>query len=56
MQNEDRTVELLAEMLIKQNIFIEEVRSVKNEPVGVNQRLDERTAIQSKCTFEGRKQ
>lgn len=39
MQNEGRIVELLAEMLIKQDIFIDELRNVKNELVGVNQRL-----------------
>lgn len=45
MQNEGRTVELLAEMLIKQDIFIEELRNVKNELVGVNQRLDEHSGM-----------
>lgn len=52
MQNESRIVELLAEMLIKQDIFIDELRNVKNELVGVkgelvgvNQRLDEHSAI-----------
>ena len=52
MQNEGRIVELLAEMLIKQNIFIDELRNVKNELigvkgelVGVNQRLDEHSVI-----------
>lgn len=39
MQNEGRIVELLAEMLIKQDIFIDELRNVKNELIGVNQRL-----------------
>lgn len=45
MQNEGRIVELLAEMLIKQDIFIAELRNVKNELVGVNQRLDEHSEI-----------
>jgi len=52
MQNEGRIVELLAEMLIKQDIFIDELRNVKNELVGVkgelvgvNQRLDEHSVI-----------
>lgn len=45
MQNEGRIVELLAEMLIRQDIFIDELRNVKNELVGVNQRLDEHSTI-----------
>lgn len=45
MQNEGRIVELLAEMLIKQDVFIDELRNVKNELVGVNQRLDEHSSI-----------
>ena len=39
MKNEDRIVELLAEMLIKQDIFIDELLNVKNELVGVNNEL-----------------
>ena len=52
MHNEERIVELLAELLIKQDIFIDELRNVKNEItgvknelVGVNQRLDEHTIL-----------
>ena len=45
MQNEGRIVELLAEMLIRQDIFIDELRNVKSELVGVNQRLDEQSTI-----------
>lgn len=52
MKNEGRIVELLAEMLIKQDVFIDELRNVKNEVagvrnelVGVNQRLDEHSTI-----------
>lgn len=45
MQNEGRIVELLAEMLIRQDIFIDELRNVKSELVGVNQRLDEHSTI-----------
>lgn len=52
MQNEGRIVELLAEMLIRQDIFIDELRNVKNELVGVkselvgvNQRLDEHSGM-----------
>ncbi|GAB3950350.1 hypothetical protein GCM10028805_28200 [Spirosoma harenae] len=45
MQNEGRIVELLAEMLIKQDIFIDELRNVKSELVGTNQRLDGHSAI-----------
>ncbi len=52
MQNEGRIVELLAEMLIKHDVFIDELRNVKNELVGVkgelvgvNQRLDQHSTI-----------
>ncbi|GAB2578433.1 hypothetical protein [Spirosoma areae] len=52
MKNEDRIVELLAEMLVKQDVFIDELRNVKNEVsgvkselVGVNQRLDEHSTL-----------
>ena len=45
LKNEDRIVEVLAEMLLKQDIFIDELRNVKNELVGVNQRLDEHSTI-----------
>lgn len=52
MHNEERIVELLAEMLIKQDVFIDELRGVKSELVGVkgelvgvNQKLDEHSAI-----------
>lgn len=38
MQNEGRVVELLAEMLIKQDVFIDELR-------GTNRRLDEHSVI-----------
>jgi|GEM_PF-2109630 len=39
MQNERRIVELLAEMLIKHDVFIDELRNVKNELVGVKGEL-----------------
>ena len=45
MQNEGRVVELLAEMLIKQDVFIDELRGVKDELRGTNRRLDEHSVI-----------
>ena len=48
MENENRIVELLAEMLIRQDSMVDELRNVKTEVAGVreqvketNQRLDQ---------------